>query len=164
MPFAIGIEYGKNSLNVGTLMRSAWNMGAAMVFTVGRRYKREPSDVTATWKKLPILHFDDWDSARRNLPMDWVPVAVELAEGAESLVTFEHPRCAVYILGPEDGSISYGAISPVRRRVVIPSRLCLNVAVAGSIVMYDRLAKMPDEIAWAPAAAGPVRVVRGEAK
>lgn len=45
-----------------------------------------------------------------------------------------NPRRAVYLLGPEDGSISF--------LVQIPSTYCLNVATAGAVVMYDRAAKL----------------------
>ena len=141
MPFAIGIEHTKTETNVGTLMRSAFNFGASLVFTVGRRYRRQSSDTVAAFKHIPLLHFADWDEARRGLPMDWQPVIVELGEGAQSLPTFCHPKRAVYVLGPEDGSVSQIVQARYRTRVVIPSRYCLNVAAAGSIVMYDRIAK-----------------------
>lgn len=141
MPFAIGIEYTKTESNVGTLMRSAVNFGAALVFTVGRRYRRQASDTVHAAHQIPVLHFASWDDARRHLPIDWTPVVVELGDGAHRLETFVHPKRAIYILGPEDGSVSDEVQSRYRNKVIIPSLRCLNVAVAGSVVMYDRVAK-----------------------
>jgi tRNA(Leu) C34 or U34 (ribose-2'-O)-methylase TrmL len=66
------------------------------------------------------------------------PVAVELRPDAESLVTFEHPGEALYVFGPEDGSLP----KPVRLRchpfVVIPTHHCLSLAAAVNVVLYDR--------------------------
>ena len=74
---------------------------------------------------------------------------MELTEDAKPLPTFWHPCNAVYILGPEDGSLSVALRQRLPHIISIPSRLCLNVAVAGSIVMYDRLVKR----GWPPAQA-----------
>jgi tRNA (guanosine-2'-O-)-methyltransferase len=137
MPFAIGIEGGRTAANLGTLMRSAVEFGASAVFTVGRRYQRDPSDTVGAAHQIPIMHFEDWQSLKGAWPIDWVPVGVELSPGAESIVNFTHPRRAIYLLGPEDGALSI----PTRVQIVIPTRRCINVAVAGSIVMYDRAMK-----------------------
>lgn len=141
MPFAIGIEHTKTSVNVGTLLRSAFNFGASMVFTVGKRYNKQHSDTTKTPRHIPVLHFKDWDDFREHMPFGWIPVAVELCEGARSLPGFTHPKQAIYLLGPEDGSLSAEALAIAKHKIVIPSHYCLNVAVAGSVVMYDRQAK-----------------------
>jgi tRNA G18 (ribose-2'-O)-methylase SpoU len=141
MPFAIGIERAKTEENVGTLWRSAYNFGAAMIFTVGRRYRKQSSDVLKTWRHIPLLHFATWAEYRAHAPHDWEPIGVEITEEAKPLIEFTHPRCAVYLLGPEDGHLSQEARALTRRIVSIPSRYCLNVAVAGAVVMYDRVAK-----------------------
>lgn len=147
MPFAIGIEYSKKEVNVGTLLRSALNFGASMVFTIGRRYSVQCSDTARSERHIPVMHFESWDQYREHAPMDWVPVAVELSPGATPLARFVHPRRAVYLLGPEDGNLSEGALSLCKYRVVIPTVRCINVAVAGSIVMYDRAAKVENAMA-----------------
>jgi tRNA(Leu) C34 or U34 (ribose-2'-O)-methylase TrmL len=69
------------------------------------------------------------------------PVAVELRDAAESLPEFVHPRRALYVFGPEDGSLSRGDLTACHRFVRIPSRGCLNLAAAVNIVLYDRLLK-----------------------
>lgn len=72
---------------------------------------------------------------------DCVPVAVELVQGAEPLHTFEHPENALYVFGPEDGSLPKGIRTACHRFVVIPSNHCLNLAAAIYIVLYDRAVK-----------------------
>lgn len=141
MPFAIGVEHLKFSVNLGTLLRSAWNFGAAYVFTVGRRYDRQHGDTVKAYRHIPIFHYADWADYRVHAPFAWVPVAVEIMPTAEPLETYQHPAQAVYLLGPEDGRISDEALQAARDVVKIPSRLCLNVATAGAVVMYDRIAK-----------------------
>jgi len=139
--FAIGIDHPKRELNVGTLLRSAFNFGAALVFTVGRRYEPQHGDTVKAWRQLPVMHFQTWDDYRMSAPRAWVPVGVEIGREAVDLRTYRHPPCAVYILGAEDGGLTNEAAALCHDLVVIPSTLCLNVAVAGAVVMYDRLAK-----------------------
>ena len=86
MAFAIGIEYPKHKVNVGTLIRSAELFGAAMVFTVGRPYRFQSSDTTKSYRRLPILHFASWEDYRASAVFAWVPVAVEIVDGKA------HPR------------------------------------------------------------------------
>ena len=56
---------------------------------------------------------------------------------------FEHPHNAVYILGSEDAGLPPSILSACHEVVSIPSERysSYNVASAGSIVLYDRLAK-----------------------
>lgn len=141
MPFAIGIEYPKREVNIGTLLRSAWNFNASMVFTVGRRYQKQSSDTVNAFAKIPILHFNTWQEYKDHAPMEWIHIGVELTKDASNVKTFIHPKQCVYVLGPEDGSISPDALKLCKYTVIIPSKRCLNVSVAGSIIMYDRTLK-----------------------
>jgi hypothetical protein len=72
---------------------------------------------------------------------DVVPVAVELRRNSESLIDFEHPGRALYVFGPEDGSLDRGTLAQCHRFVVIPTRHCTNLAAAVYTVLYDRHAK-----------------------
>jgi tRNA G18 (ribose-2'-O)-methylase SpoU len=141
MTFAIGIENSKWECNVGTLWRSAYNFNAAMLFTIGRRWRKQASDTTATSRHIPLIAFRDLDDLREHMPRAWTPVAVEICKEATSLPDFKHPKQAVYILGPEDAGVSKKTAAWCKEKIVIPSRQCLNVAVAGAIVMYDRQCK-----------------------
>ena len=149
MSFAIGVDHPKHEVNIGTLWRSAYAMGAAMIFTVGRRYepRQQHGDTVKAHRHIPLLHFATWDDYRAHAPFGWVPVGVEIGREATPLPEYKHPDRAVYILGAEDGGLTNVAAALCRDLVVIPSRYCLNVAVAGSIVMYDRAAKK-EASAW----------------
>ncbi len=46
---AIGVYKGKTEHNIGTLWRSAYILGAAYIFTVEKRYKKQTSDVLNAW-------------------------------------------------------------------------------------------------------------------
>jgi tRNA G18 (ribose-2'-O)-methylase SpoU len=135
----IGIVGGKNSANVGTLWRSAANMGAALIFTVGRRFPQQASDTIKAWRHVPYFEVDAIDELP--IPKGCVLVGVEQTENAEPLPTFVHPERAIYILGAEDNGLPRRVLERCHRVIEIPSSRCLNVAVAGSIVLYDRNAK-----------------------
>ena len=72
---------------------------------------------------------------------DAVPVAVELRRNAESLIDFVHPEHALYVFGPEDGSLSRATLAQCHRFLVIPTRHCTNLSAAVYTVLYDRHAK-----------------------
>ena len=139
--FAIGIERSKTPANVGTLMRSAVCFGASYVFIVGGRYPRQCSDTVKSWQQIPLFEYEDIDDFNEHRPLDVPLIGVELADNARSLETFSHPDRALYLLGPEDGSLSKAAQGYCQSLVRFNSRFCLNVAAAGSVVLYDRTAK-----------------------
>ena len=139
--FGIGIERSKTEANVGTLWRSAYSLGASFIFTVGRRYPRQSSDTTESWRHIPLLEFASIDDLREHVPYDCQLVGVELTPTAVALETFRHPERAIYLLGPEDGSLSPRAMDACQHMVRFASSFCLNVAAAGTVVMYDRQTK-----------------------
>jgi tRNA G18 (ribose-2'-O)-methylase SpoU len=63
--------------------------------------------------------------------------------GGVELSNFQHPEQAVYLLGAEDYGLPEKIMQKCHQIISIESvRLnCFNVAVAGSIVMYDRYQK-----------------------
>ena len=135
----IGIYGSKTAVNVGTLWRSAGVLGAAFIFTVGKRYPKQASDTIKAYRHIPLWHFETLDDLR--VPHDCPLVGVEQAEKAKTLPTFTHPERAVYILGAEDQGLPKKVLERCHRLVEIPSERCLNVATAGAIVLYDRNAK-----------------------
>lgn len=138
---AIGIEHSKTPVNVGTLWRSAANMGAAFIFTVGGRYPHQRSDTLKAWRHVPLFDFESVGDLTEHLPFDCRLVGVELVPTAKPLPAFKHPERACYLLGAEDRGLSDDALAVCDHLTEIPSTRCLNVAVAGSIVLYDRTAK-----------------------
>lgn len=69
------------------------------------------------------------------------PVAIEVRENSEQLPSFEHPENALYVFGPEDGSIPSSVLRHCHRFVMIPTEHCTNLAAAVYTVLYDRRAK-----------------------
>ena len=137
--FAIGIEGASKPMNTGNLIRSAHAFGAAFIFTVDAHLKvREArSDTSKTQSSVPWY---DWDNiADMQLPQKCQLVGVELTEEAIDLPSFTHPRCAAYVMGPERGDLSPTMREKCAHIIRIPTRFCVNVQIAGAIVMYDRL-------------------------
>lgn len=138
--YGIGIYETKEETNIGTLWRSAQNFGADYIFTIGKRYKKQRTDTCKTWRNIPLFHYENWNDFQNHLPKDCELVFIEQTEDSKDLKEFIHPKQAVYILGAEDKGIP-NELMFGHRKVEIDSPMCLNVAVAGSIVMYDRNCK-----------------------
>ena len=140
---AVGVYQPKTASNVGTLWRTAHAYGAAYLFTVGARYRHQPSDTTKAPSHVPLLHFDDLEALLATRPFSAELVCVELTERATPLARFQHPRQGIYLLGAEDHGLPAEVLARGDRTVVVesPSPWSMNVAVAGSIVLYDRHAK-----------------------
>ncbi|MDB9755976.1 RNA methyltransferase [Winogradskyella sp.] len=136
--FGIGIQNGKTPENLGALWRTAQNLGASFIFTIGNRYAKQASDTHNAVKSMPYFHYDNFDDFFNNLPKGARLVGVELTDKAVALETFHHPRRCVYLLGAEDNGLTNEAIEKSHFLVKFNSQLSLNVAIAGSIVMYDR--------------------------
>lgn len=138
--FGIGIYCPKKSENVGTLLRSAMSFGADFTFIIGARgLHRQSSNTVKSHRHLPHYEYRDFTEFLRCMPVERTLVAVETG-GADYLHNYAHPERAVYLLGSEDTGLPEQALKACQHIVTIPSKQCLNVAVAGSIVLYDRIA------------------------
>ena len=69
-------------------------------------------------------------------------VGIELIESATMLEDFVHPKQACYLLGSEDSGLSKEALEHCQEIICLPGERSLNVSVAGSIVIFDRITKM----------------------
>ena len=139
--FGIGIQNGKTPENLGVLWRSAQNMGASFIFTIGNRYAKQACDTHKAVGAMPYFHYDTFDDFYAHLPKGAMLIGVELDEKAVPLETFKHPARCCYLLGAEDHGLSAKAIEKSHHLVKFDTPLSLNVAVAGSIIMYDRRTK-----------------------
>lgn len=139
--FEIGIEGGKITHNLGTLWRSANQLGASGIFTIGQRYKHQASDTLKTWRHVPLRQHETLADFFLSRPHAAQLVAIE--DSGDPLEDFKHPEQAIYILGSEDTGLSKSLMQNCQRVVRIPSvrTSSFNVATAGAIVMYDRLLK-----------------------
>ena len=140
--FGIGIIQPKTSSNIGTLLRSAYQLGASIVYTIGGRYKSHSTDTLNVPARIPLIEANDWNAFVENSPRSAVWVVVEM--GGTPLSDFKHPRNAIYILGSEDHGVPKNVLRACREVVSLEAEAyaSYNVAVAGSIVMYDRMIKL----------------------
>jgi len=141
--FGIGIVHGKTPENLGVLWRTAQNMGASYIFTIGKRYATQASDTHRAVKSMPYFHYTSFEDFFDHLPKGVRVVGIEKTAKAQSLETFNHPKRCVYLLGAEDHGLPKIAVEKSHFLVQFPSVYSLNVAVAGSIVMYDRTRNKP---------------------
>ncbi|MSO77415.1 MAG: RNA methyltransferase [Alphaproteobacteria bacterium] len=138
--FGIRVEGISKPMNVGNLFRTAHAFGASFLFTVNEDYswrKGGQADTSAAPEHVPLYNFPDIAAIR--LPGGCRLVGVELTAEAIELPSFRHPNRAAYVLGPERGSLSPALMARCDYVVRVPTRFCLNVGVAGALVMYDRL-------------------------
>jgi tRNA G18 (ribose-2'-O)-methylase SpoU len=134
------VEGLSKAYNAGALARTAHAFGASFFFAVAPSLDLQAIGVTDTSEAashLPIYRYPD--PASLALPAGCRLVGIELLEEADMLPSFRHPLRAAYLLGPERGSLSPELVARCDHVVKIPTRFCVNVGVAGAIVMYDRM-------------------------
>lgn len=136
--FEVGVYHPKTEMNVGTLMRSALQLGAAGVFTIGRRYKPQASDTYKTFRHVPVRHFATFEEFQEARPIGARLVGVEM--GGKALGAAQHPESAVYLLGAEDHGLPPEILKQCQQVISLEASgpASYNVAVAGSLVMYHR--------------------------
>lgn len=149
---AVGLVQPKTAANVGSVLRAAFCFGAAFVAVSGHRYYRAPTDTPKFPLHRPLFHADDVLSL---CPFDCEPVAVDIVPGALPLDEFRHTPRTFYIFGPEDGTLGKAVTDRCARAIVIPSRMCLNLAAAVNVVLYDRTAKQLRDRRRAPQEVAP---------
>ncbi len=76
------------------------------------------------------------------LPKGCQLVGIELTDDAIDLPTFRHPLRAAYVMGGEARDLSPEMQARCVYIVKIPTKFCINVALAGALVMYDRTLSM----------------------
>jgi len=141
--FGIGVEGLSKPMNAGSLFRSAHAFGASFLFTVGGAYPRRhggQADTSRAPGHVPFYEFADVRAL--TLPDGCALVGVEFIEEATELPSFRHPGRAAYVFGPERGFLTPDMVALCDDLVKIPTQFCVNVAVAGAIVMYDRLVSL----------------------
>ena len=138
--FGIGAEEISKPMNLGALMRTAHAFGASFFFTVNAHSKVREAYNTDTSRSFSHLPYYPWDNTEAlRLPKGCALVGVELTDDAIELPRFMHPNAAAYVFGRERGSLSAELLSRCDHVVKIPTKFCVNVGLAGAIVMYDRL-------------------------
>lgn len=131
----------KTAENVGAVLRAAHCYRVAQVNIEGGRkdFLSHCTNTPMAHRHTPVFLVDD---VLDYLPFGAQVVAVDMIEGATSLVDFKHPHQAVYIFGPEDGSLGKRHTDRAQHVVYVPTRNCMNLAAAVNVVLYDRMAKI----------------------
>ena len=131
--------------NVGGALRACSCWGVGQLFWTGDRVTLNVPRGERLPREERMKGYRDVELYRDAAPLErfasGTPVAVELRPSAESLVDFEHPEDAIYVFGPEDGTLPKGILAASHRFIVIPTVHCLNLAAAVNVVLYDRRLK-----------------------
>jgi tRNA(Leu) C34 or U34 (ribose-2'-O)-methylase TrmL len=141
----LGLVNPKSPDNVGSVLRAAANYGVDKVFYTGDRYPRAIArksrtvDMSRKISKDVLITQQDCliDVITGNMQI----VCVEFALNAIPLPEYEHPENALYIFGPEDGSIDQNIIDQADDVVYVPTIGCMNLSASVNVLLYDRLLK-----------------------
>ena len=160
---AVALHRPSRRENIGGVLRAADVYGVELVALGGGALPPEPlghpTDTTRAWLRIPVVFADEVLDA---LPNGCVPVAVERVAEAIPLPEFAHPERAMYVFGPENGSLEEMILERCTHAVCIPGHECSNLAAAANVVLYDRVAKRWTRVRPAfPPIDGLLRGVRG---
>lgn len=127
----------KTPSNIGSVLRLAVNYNASAVFLVDAKHKKYNTDTFNAAKNLPIIPLSYEQYANLHIP-EATEVYVDFSEKAIDLRKFQHPKRALYVFGPEDGTL----LPPDNAQVVyVPTIGSLNLAISVATVLYDRVLK-----------------------
>ena len=134
--------------NVGSLVRTAHAAAAAEVVLVGEReWNMEAAKTSELY--TTVTQLADIEAFRKHLESRrWNLVAVELDHRAVNLFDAEYPERPCFLLGAEVGGLPGELLDEAEMVVQIPQWglvPSLNLAIAGSIVVYDYLGKLHGE-------------------
>lgn len=146
---AIALTNPKLARNVGGAVRAASAWGAEKVLWSGKRvdhpdewnqkYRLPREERMKGYAHVEMIKTDKFFD---KIPNGVTPIAIELLESSEMLYDFEHPDRALYVFGPEDGSLSGSILQHCHRFVTIPTCFCLNLAAAVNVVLSHRRQQM----------------------
>lgn len=153
----IGLTNPKTPSNVGGIMRAAGCYSVDQVIYTGHRYthaakfigSKNNTDTQKLGEKIPLIAIEDFLQLKQpsikqqlaKLPESTKIICVDLVEGATPLPHFQHPDQALYVFGPEDGTICQEVIDQADDVVYVPTVGCMNLAASVNVLLYDRLAK-----------------------
>jgi tRNA(Leu) C34 or U34 (ribose-2'-O)-methylase TrmL len=135
--------------NVGGVIRAAAAFNVPDVYWTGsrilgskrvERYARQPlNQEESTVVSSPVAEDALLELRERGCTL----IAVELDENALPLQEFVHPELAVYVFGPEDGTLPRRVRECCDSIIAIPSLNCLNLAAAANVVLAHRILQNP---------------------
>ena len=128
--------------NVGGAIRSLSCWGIPTLIWTGHRVDPAPYERLPREERMKGYRDVTW--TRSDRPFDLLPekpvvIGVELVPSAMCITSLEeHPENAVYIFGPEDGSIPQVMRRFCHYFVYLPTHHCLNLAQAISCTLFHR--------------------------
>jgi tRNA(Leu) C34 or U34 (ribose-2'-O)-methylase TrmL len=124
--------------NLAAAIRACACFGVEDLIYTGSRIDVTPTERLPREERMKGYRAVKW--TRSDFPLNGrgTPVCVEVRENSESLRTFEHPDDAIYVFGPEDGSVPQAFRLNCFRFVHIPAHHCLNLAAAVNVVLAHR--------------------------
>jgi tRNA G18 (ribose-2'-O)-methylase SpoU len=145
LPFKVAVVNMSKEMNIGSLLRTAHAAAAQEVLLVGEPSFNTYAAATADrWTDVTYLETTgDLIAHAREVGM--ALVSVERDERAVGLFEAQFPPRPIFVLGaekfgvPADVLDASALIIEIPQWGLVPS---LNVAAAGSIVIYDHLAKL----------------------
>jgi len=143
VPPAVILCNPKYEHNVGGTLRACSCFDISQLWWTGHRVRIDKGRGERLPREERMRGYAAVEWTHHERPFDQfttgTPVCVELTKSAEPLTRFEHPDDAVYVFGPEDGSVPQVVKMHCHRFVYIPARHCLNLAVAVGTVLAHRM-------------------------
>jgi tRNA(Leu) C34 or U34 (ribose-2'-O)-methylase TrmL len=137
--YGIAMLHPSHAENVAGVARATGCFDADYMATIGTNYEHHPASVGHE-RHTPIWQFDRFGTLCESMPHDTEIVAVDFNDNATPLSEFQHPERAMYVLGEEGpGFQQYpGVLNDADETVYMEAEYCMNVAVAGNMVLRDR--------------------------
>lgn len=129
--------------NASGALRACGAWGAEQLWITGQRIFDEWEGRGRLPREERMKDYGEVTVFRSDYPLDAfpssvTPIGVEVLENAEPLAYFQHPENAIYVFGPEDGSLPKGIRTRCHRFVILPTRHCINLACAVNVVLAHR--------------------------
>ena len=138
--FGIGIEGVSKPMNLGSLLRTAHAFGASFLFTIGglvQRRQIENADTSSAMANLPLHEFriSPAFSCRAAAGLSAWSCCPTRSTCRASATRPRPPTCS----GPSAPACRRRSRSAAISSSAFPTRFCVNLAIAGALVMYDRM-------------------------
>lgn len=145
LPFVIAVINMSKEMNIGSLLRTSHATGVQELLLVGEASFNTYAAATADkWTDVSYLQSTEELIAHAK-EQEMEIVAIEKSDTSVSLFEAEYPKRPLFVLGAEKFGVPQDVLDAAVLTVEIPQWglvPSLNVAAAGSVVIYDYLAKV----------------------
>ena len=139
--YGVGVFHPKTEHNYWSLLRTAQILDADFFFVIGPRFHPHSADTMKGYRHLPVYSYKDFMDFNEHRPYNCELIGVELLPYATEISEYKHPKRGIYLLGAEDNGLSSECIRHCSSIIRLYGDRSMNVAIAGSIVLYDRYQK-----------------------